>query len=83
VRLRQAEELLSPVVAWEASVVRGTKMRVWVQIGPVFIGSVEKVSGGHVCHRPCCREARRLLRLGGGVVVGVGALFSSGPNRRR
>jgi hypothetical protein len=53
VRLRQAEELLSPV-AWEASAVRGTKVRVWVQIGPVFIGLVEKVSGGHVCHRPCC-----------------------------
>jgi hypothetical protein len=28
-------------------------------------------------------QARRLLQLGGGVVVGVGALFSSGPNRRR
>ena len=41
----EAEELLSPM-AWEASVVRGTKMRVRVQIGPVFVGSVEKVSGG-------------------------------------
>jgi hypothetical protein len=35
-------------------VVRGTKMHVWVQIGPVFIGLVEKVTWGHVCSRPCC-----------------------------
>ncbi len=61
----EAEELLSPV-AWEASVVHGTKMCVWVQIGPVFIGSVEKVSGGRVCHRPCreggcCGWAAELL----------------------
>jgi hypothetical protein len=31
-------------------------MRVRVQIGPVFVGLAEKVSGGHVYHRPCCRE---------------------------
>jgi hypothetical protein len=61
-------------------------MRVRVQIGPVFIGSAEKVSGGmfaigHVVEKEpasgCCGWAEER------VVVGVRAFFSSGPKRRQ
>jgi|JI8StandDraft_1071087.scaffolds.fasta_scaffold1101334_1 hypothetical protein len=57
-------------------------MRVRAQVGPIFVCSVEKVSGGmfaigHVVEK---EEAVACGCLGGRVVVGVGAcLFSSGP----